>query len=61
MESASLSSKAGKTMEQRNRFAEFKALLYFALSYSLLAHKLWRDGNVLYAYKRFLNIRKQST
>jgi glycosyltransferase involved in cell wall biosynthesis len=48
-----LSVNTGEKAEKRNRFAEFKAVLYFTLSYSLLAHhKLWRDGNVLAAYRR---------
>jgi glycosyltransferase involved in cell wall biosynthesis len=47
---------AGEKVEERDPFAEFKAVLYFTLSYSLLAHyKLWRDGNVLAAYKRLKN------
>lgn len=51
-----LSVNAGEKIEERNRFAEFKAVLYFTLSYSLLAHhKLWRDGNVLAAHKRLKN------
>ncbi|MDR2097187.1 MAG: hypothetical protein LBP37_01535, partial [Spirochaetaceae bacterium] len=46
---------AGRTTEQRNYFAEFKARLYFVLSYSLLSHRLWFNVNLQTAYKMLKN------
>jgi glycosyltransferase involved in cell wall biosynthesis len=49
-----LSINAVKNAEKRNRLTEFKAILYFALSYSFLAHyRFWRNRNVRTTYQRF--------